>query len=56
VIAMSISQGYVPFWYVAIWTAVVILGLVQTVRAGNKMTPLIQAINNIGIWLSERIR
>ena len=56
VIAMSISQGYMPLWYVAIWAAVVILGLIQTVRAGNKMTPLIRAINNIGIWLSDRIR
>ena len=56
VIALVISQGYVPTWYVAIWMAVVIMGFAQTVRAGSRMTPLIRTINDIGIWLSERIR
>jgi hypothetical protein len=56
VIAIAIEQGYVPIWYIALWTAVAIMGFVQTVRAGNKMTPLIRTINNIGIWLSDRIR
>jgi hypothetical protein len=56
VIAMAIEQKHVPIWYIALWTAVIILGFVQTVRAGNKMTPLVRTINNIGIWLSDRIR
>jgi hypothetical protein len=55
-IAMAIKQGYVPTWYLAIWMAVVVLGFIQTVRAGNKMTPLIRSINEIGIWLSGKIR
>lgn len=31
------------------------VGFVQTVKAGNKMTPLIRVINNLGTWLSDRI-
>jgi len=34
----------------------VVLGSVQTIRAGNKMTPLVRAINLLGIKLSERIK
>ena len=56
VIARAIEQGYLPIWYVAIWAAFVLMGFAQTVKAGNKMTPLIRTINNLGIWLSDRIR
>ena len=56
VIARAIEQGYVPTWYAAIWVAFIMMGFAQTVRAGNKMTPLIRTINNLGIWLSDRIR
>ncbi|RPJ23587.1 MAG: HXXEE domain-containing protein [Chloroflexi bacterium] len=56
VIARAIEQGYVPTWYVAVLAALIMIGSAQTIRAGNKMTPLIRTINNIGIWLSDRIR
>jgi hypothetical protein len=56
VIARAIEQGYVPAWYVAVLAVLVIIGSAQTVRAGNKMTPLIRTINNIGVWISDRIR
>jgi hypothetical protein len=56
VIARAIEHGYIPTWYVAVWAAFVMMGFAQTVRAGNKMTPLIRTINNLGIWLSDRIR
>jgi hypothetical protein len=56
VIARAVQQGYVPIWYAAVLAVLPVLGLAQTVKAGNKMTPLIRAINNIGITLSERIR
>jgi hypothetical protein len=53
--ARALQQDYIPVWYAIIWAAFVIIGFAQTVRAGNKMTPLIRAINNLGIWLSNRI-
>jgi hypothetical protein len=56
VIARAVQQGYAPTWYAAVWAVPIVMGLAQTMRAGNKMTPLIRAINNIGIGLSERIR
>ena len=54
VAARAVQQGYVPILYVAVWAVVLVLGLAQTVRAGNKMTPFIRAINNIGIMLANR--
>ena len=54
-VARAITQGYVPAWYAAVWAAFVMIGFAQTVRAGDKMTPIIRAINNIGIWISDRI-
>lgn len=56
VIARAVDQGYVPAWYVAILAALIVMGSIQTIWAGNRMTPLIRGINNIGIWLSDRIR
>lgn len=54
-VARAVQQGFVPVWYVGIWIVMIALGLFQTVRAGNEMTPLIRAIHNLGTWLSERI-
>jgi hypothetical protein len=54
--ARAVAHGYVPAWYAAVWVAFVVIGLAQTIRAGDKMTPLIRSINNIGIWISDRIR
>lgn len=56
VLARAVQQGYIPIWYAAVWVAFVVVGFAQTVKAGNKMTPFIRAINNLGIWLSDRIR
>lgn len=53
--ARALAQGYVPGWYAAVLAAFVLLGFAQTVLAGDRMTPLIRAINNIGIWISDRI-
>ena len=56
VAARAVKQGYAPIWYAAVWAVVLVLGLAQTVKAGNKMTPLVRAINTIGIVLVNRIR
>ena len=51
----AVQRGYVPAWYAAIWAVLIAAGLVQTVIAGSRMTPLIRAINLIGIQLAEKI-
>jgi hypothetical protein len=56
VMGRAIEREYVPTWYAAIWVAFIMVGFAQTVRAGNKMTPFIRSINDLGIWLSDRIR
>jgi hypothetical protein len=56
IIVGAVQQGYAPFWYVAVCAVLVVVGLAQTMRAGNKMTPLVRAINIIGIRLSEKIK
>lgn len=56
IITRAVGQGYVPIGYVAACAALVVIGLAQTLWAGNKMTPLIRTINIIGVKLSERIK
>jgi hypothetical protein len=51
----AVQHGYVPAWYAAIWAAFIAAGFIQTVIAGSRMTPLIRAINSIGIKLAEKI-
>jgi hypothetical protein len=55
-VTRAVAQGYVPAWYAAVWGAFVVIGFAQTVQAGDKMTPIIRSINDIGIWISDRIR
>jgi hypothetical protein len=55
VIATAVQRGYVPIWYVAVWGALIGFVLVQTVRAGNTMTPFVRAVYKIGFGLSERL-
>jgi hypothetical protein len=47
---------YVSMWYVVLWVLFVLAGLVQTMLASNKVTPVIRSANNVGIWLSDMIR
>jgi hypothetical protein len=55
IVVRAVRQGYAPIWYVAIWAALILPGLVQTVRAGNQMTPPMRAIHNLGIRLAEKV-
>ncbi len=55
ILARALQQSYIPAWYAFVWVAFVAAGFAQTVKAGNKMTPFIRSINNLGIWLSNRI-
>ncbi len=53
--ARALRQGYLPIWYEMVLVMFIAVGVAQTIRAGNKMTPFIRAINNLGIWFSNRI-
>jgi hypothetical protein len=55
VAAWAVRQGYVPAWYAAALAGLVAVGLVHTVRAGNRMSPFIRAIYNLGFRLSEML-
>jgi hypothetical protein len=55
IITFATLQGLIPLWYVMICVSFIIIGFIQTIRAGNKVSPLIRGINKIGIWLSNRI-
>jgi hypothetical protein len=49
----AISDNLVSIWYVGILLLLIIPGLVQTVKAKNRMTSPIRAIHHIGIKLVE---
>jgi hypothetical protein len=50
----SVQQQVVPLWYVVAWLIFVVTGLVQTVKAGNTMTPAIRAVHKAGEALAKR--
>ena len=50
---IAVWHKLVPIWYVGILSLLIIPGLVQTVKAKNRMTPQIRAIHNLGIKLAE---
>jgi hypothetical protein len=52
-VARAVRQGHAPLWYAAIWAALIVPGLIQTVKAGNEMTPPVLAIHKLGIRLAE---
>ena len=54
-VAWAALQGYAPIWYVIVLAVPAALGLVQTVQAGNKITPLVRFVHNTGIWVSQKI-
>jgi hypothetical protein len=51
----ALRHGYAPTWYVALLVALILPGLVQTVRAGDRMTPQLRAMHRLGIKLSNWI-
>jgi hypothetical protein len=51
----AVGQEYVPVWYVLLWVALMVPGLVQTVRAGNQMLPQVRAMHRLGDRLSGSI-
>ena len=52
IVARAVRQGYTPVWYAAMWAVLILLGLVQTLRAGNEMTSPIRAIHDWGNSIS----
>jgi hypothetical protein len=50
---VALAQGLLPAWYVALLLVLVALGLVQTIRAGNRLTPGFRAISRFGRFLAR---
>jgi len=51
--ARAVQQGYVPAWYVVALAVLIVPGLIQTARAGNRLTPQFRAIHNFSVALSK---
>lgn len=51
----AVKLGYAPLWYAVVLAALIVPGLVNTVRAGNEMTPPLRAIYKLGNWLSANL-
>lgn len=51
----AIRERLVPWWYVALLTALTIPGVVQVVQAGNHVSPVFQQRHLSGMAMSERI-
>jgi hypothetical protein len=53
--AWAVRHGYAPLWYVAILAGLGVWVLIRTARDGNRMSPIIRAVYNLGFRLSERL-
>ena len=49
----AIGERLVPAAYVALLGGLVVLGLIQTIRAGNSFTPFFRAVSQFGVTLSR---
>ena len=53
--AWAVRRGYVPVWYAAVLAGAMVWVLIHTVKAGNRMSPIIRAVYNLGFRLSEKL-
>jgi hypothetical protein len=51
----GVSLGYIPIWYVSLLVLAMLPGLIQTIQAGNRLTPFIRAIHLFSIRLTKMI-
>lgn len=51
--ARAIEENLVPVGYVVVLVTLTILGLIQTMKAGNTFTPFFRAISHFGMALSK---
>lgn len=50
--ARAIEENLVPVAYVVVLVLLVIIGLIQTMKAGNTFTPAFRAISQVGMALA----
>jgi hypothetical protein len=55
VTVQAVLQNYVPYWYVIVLALVMLPGLLQTVKAKNKMTSQMRGIHNLSLKLDQWI-
>jgi hypothetical protein len=51
----ALHEAYVPAWYVAGLAILVLPGLIQTVRAGHRLTPPLRAILKFSVAMARRL-
>jgi hypothetical protein len=49
----AIEENLIPIGYVAALSALVVLGLIQTIRAGNTFIPFFKAVSQFGLLLAR---
>jgi hypothetical protein len=50
IIYLAMANALVPVWYMALLMVLIIPGLVQTVKARNRLTPAIQSIHKFSLF------
>ncbi|MFZ5353652.1 MAG: HXXEE domain-containing protein [Bacillota bacterium] len=50
-----ISEGLLPKWLILLIMALMLPGLLETVKAGNRMTRIVRAGHETGLWLDNII-
>lgn len=55
VAVQAVARGYAPGWYVGLLALAMLPGLIQTLKAGNRLTPLIRTIHQFSIQLTKMI-
>jgi hypothetical protein len=51
----ALSSDLAPAWYIAALGALQIPGLVETIKADNRLSPNFHKIHNFSVWLADRI-
>ena len=51
--ARAIEENLVPIVYVMVLGILTVLGLIQTIKAGNTLTPTFRAISHLGVALAK---
>jgi hypothetical protein len=54
-VAHAVAVGYVPGWYPILLVGLILPGLIQTVKAGNRLTPQFQVIHRFSVALTKLV-
>jgi hypothetical protein len=52
---ISIVNDYAPLWYMAVLAVLIIPGLIQTVKARNRLTPAISSVHKFSLFVVKKL-